>query len=110
MFINYDENELTQLFGQSPIDIYEKESGMFIYSFTDSNKIEMVLNVSIYSKTIDFSLNLKAEPVFSVKLTGVEWMKVENHCLLIHTSSGVDDMVICFIPNISVTYQKCKTL
>ncbi len=104
MFIRYEEHELTDLFKSDPIDIYEKEVGMFIYSFSDIHGIKVTINVSIYEKEVILLISKNEEVAFESKLKNVESLCVEDNCLRIHQSGVVQDIVIQLTPNILMRY------
>lgn len=104
MFINYEEKELINLFKGDPIYIYEKEAGMFIYSFSDSHGIKITINVSIYEKELILLISQKEEVILEHKLKNVESLISEDSCLRIHQCDAIQDIIIQFTPNILVSY------
>jgi len=104
MFINYEEKELNYLFKSDPVYIYEKETGMFIYSFSDINGIKITINVSIYEKEIILLLSQKEKIILENKLKNVESLLLEKDHLRIHQNDTAQDIIIYFTPNILVNY------
>lgn len=104
MFINFDQDDLTNLFKSEPIYIFEKESGMFMYSFSDDQKTEIIINVSIYENELILMICRKEGTPQEIKLKNVEDLILENGCLRIHQNDAEQDIIIQFTPDVSVNY------
>lgn len=104
MFIKYDEDELTKLFKAKPVFIYEREAGMFIYSFSDNKGGKITLSISIYEKEVFLLLCHNEKVIKEEKLEMVEDLSCENNCLRIHQGNVSHDIVVQLEPEIIVRY------
>jgi len=108
MFINYDEYELLELFASEPIEINEKDVGIFLYNREDSQGFKLSMYMSIYEQVCSISLSYKdlAKPIFDIALNDVECVKSKGDRLIIRQNDKKHDVIIYFMPNYALLFEK----
>jgi len=108
MFIKYDEYELLELFASEPVEINEKEAGIFLYKQEDSHGFKLSMYMSIYEHVCSISLSYKdlVKPIFDIALNEVKCVKSKDDRLIIRQNDKEHDAIIYFKPNYALTFEK----
>jgi hypothetical protein len=110
MFIQYDEYELLILFENEPIELNEKDSGIYVYNHEDLQCFRLSMYMSIYGQVCCLNLSYKNLhiPIFDISLTDVEYIKSKGDRLVIKQSNMKHVVVIYFKPNFSLVFEKSE--
>ncbi|MCL2399485.1 MAG: hypothetical protein FWC91_07080 [Defluviitaleaceae bacterium] len=99
----FDEYDLLELFNAEPEMIGSDEAGLYMYSKTNSNGVQILLLLSVHENKCRISLSIEETTFFKVELNNVENLHRKDGWLRIRQSSGENDFFICFYPIFYVT-------